>query len=291
MTVTRRSALGLGAAARRPRPVHGLRAEPGIGRIRLSWKGEAYAPLVDHYAIYGSRSAGFGVGPDTLVGKTVYGYFAHDRMGGARQEWHYRIVTVDAAGNRSRPSAELSASSVESVTVAGSALATVGDFDHKTLELALAPKGYAQYRARFGDGPDYTYGKSTPGNDWAYIQPGPADSWAGNRPSRATFRFPLESVPSGETWLAVWLVDTHASLPGTVKLALNGTPVREVPLEFGGTRGSMEGDATLPNTPLKPSYVELPLPAAALKAGENVLTIDKQVGSWHVYDALGIFAR
>ncbi|MFI0350357.1 polysaccharide lyase family protein [Actinomadura sp. 9N407] len=288
-TVTRRSALAL--AGRRPRPVHALRAEAGIGRIRLSWKGEAYEPLVDHYAIYGSHSRGFGIGPETLIGKTVYGFFMHDRMGGERQDWYYRVVVVDAAGNRSRPSAELAAHSIESVTVAGKALATVGDFDHKTLELALAPNGYAQYRTRFPNGSDYTYGKSTPANDWAYIQPGPSDSWAGNKPSRATFRFPLEAVPSGETWLAIWLVDTHASIPGTIQLALNGTPVREVKLENGGTRGSLEGDATLPSTPLKPSYVELALPTAALKAGENVLTIDKQIGSWHVYDALGIFAR
>jgi hypothetical protein len=291
MTVTRRSALSLGASESRPRPVTGLRAEPEIGRIRLSWEGEAYEPLVDHYAVYGSRSAGFEIGPETLIGKTVYGYFLHDRMGGARQDWHYRVVVVDAAGNRSRPSRELPAHSAESVAVTGTALATIGNFDHKSLEMALAPNGYAQYRTRFGDGPDYTYGTSTPGSDWAYIQPGPSDAWAGNRPSLATFRFPLESVPSGETWLAIWLVDTHASIPGTIKLALNGTPVREVKLENGGTRGSLEGDATLPGTPLKPSYVELELPAAALKAGENVLTIDKQIGSWHVYDALGIFAR
>jgi hypothetical protein len=64
-----------------------------------------------------------------------------------------------------------------------------------------------------------------------------------------------------------------------------------VKLENGGTRGSLEGDATLPMSPLKPSYVELALPSAALKAGENVLTIDKQIGSWHVYDALGIFGK
>ncbi|GGV07439.1 hypothetical protein GCM10010182_28120 [Actinomadura cremea] len=101
----------------------------------------------------------------------------------------------------------------------------------------------------------------------------------------------LRDVPSGETWLAIWLVDTHASVPGTIELALNGTPVREVALENGGTRGSLEGDATVPGTPLKPSYVELPLPSAALRTGENVLTIGKRVGSWHVYDALGVFAR
>ncbi|MFC5748550.1 polysaccharide lyase family protein [Actinomadura rugatobispora] len=287
--VSRRSALGLGAAARGPRPVERLRGAGEIGRVRLSWKGEAYEPLVDHYAVYGSRSRGFEIGPATLLGKTVYTYFLHDRMGGRRQDWYYRVVTVDAAGNRSRPTAELAAHSAESVTVSGKPVATVGSFDHKTLELALAPAGYAQYRTRFPNGVDYTYGTSSPGTDWSYIQPGPSDSWAGNKASRTTFRFPLESVPTAETWLAIWLVDTHASIPGTIQLALNGTPVREVKLENGGTRGSLEGDATLPSTPLKPSYVELALPLSALKAGENVLTIDKQIGSWHAFDALGVF--
>jgi hypothetical protein len=47
----------------------------------------------------------------------------------------------------------------------------------------------------------------------------------------------------------------------------------------------------LPGTALKPSYVEFVLPRAGLVAGENVLTVDKNIGSWHVYDALGIFQR
>lgn len=62
-------------------------------------------------------------------------------------------------------------------------------------------------------------------------------------------------------------------------------------LENGATRGSLEGDATVPGSALVPSYVELRLPASALKTGENVLTIDKRTGSWHAYDALGVFAR
>ncbi|WP_433336191.1 polysaccharide lyase family protein [Spirillospora sp. CA-294931] len=287
MNVTRRTALGLAG----PRPVHDVRATGEIGRVRLAWEGEAYRPLVDHYAIYGARTRGFAIGPATLIGKTVYASFAHDRMGGARQDWYYRIVVVDAAGRRSRPSPEIAGHSTESVTVSGRPLATVGTFDHKSLELALAPAGYAQYTARFPGGVDFTFGTSEASRDWAYIQPGPADTWAGNKPSRAAFRFALDAVPETDVWLAIWLIDTHASNPGAASLAINGTPVREVKLENGGTRGSLEGDATLPGTPLKPSYVELALPKAALKTGENVLTIDKKTGSWHAYDALGVFAR
>ncbi|GAA4105996.1 polysaccharide lyase family protein [Actinomadura miaoliensis] len=309
--VARRTALGIGAAAvpaalvftpsaaeasaasgPRPKPVRRPRAAGEIGRIRLTWEGEAYKPLVDHYAVYGSRTKGFAIGPDTLLGKTVYTSFLHDRMGGRRQDWYYRVVVVDAAGNRSRPSGEIAAHSTESVTVSGTPLATVGTFDHKSLELALAPNGYAQYRTRFPGGVDFTHGRSDPKTDWSYIQPGPSDSWAGNpKSTRTTFRFALDAVPDGEVWLAIWLLDTHASIPGTINLGLNGTPVRDVKLENGGTRGSLEGDATLPGTPLKPSYVELELPRSALRTGENALTIDKQVGSWHVYDALGVFTR
>ncbi|KAB2349488.1 polysaccharide lyase family protein [Actinomadura rudentiformis] len=305
--LARRTALGLAAtavtaaplavlpaeasAAAGPRPVRRLRAKGEVGRIRLSWEGDPYKPFVDHYAVYGARTPGFKIGPDTLIAKTIYASFAHDRMGGNRQDWHYRIVVVDAAGNRSRPSAEVSGHSTESVVVSGKPIATVGSFDHKSLEMALAPNLSAQYRTKFPNGVDYTFGTSKPESDWSYIQPGPSDAWAGNKPSRATFRFALDAVPTAETWLAIWLLDTHASLAGAVTLAVNGTQISEVQLERGASRGSLEGDATVPGTPLKPSYVELPVPASALKAGENVLTIDKKIGSWHVYDALGIFTR
>jgi hypothetical protein len=274
-----------------PQPVRKIKAAPEIGRIRLTWEGEAYHPLVDHYAVYGSRTRGFTPGPDTLLTKTVYASFAHDRMGGRRQDWYYRIVTVDASGDRSRPTSEIAGHSADSVTITARPLATVGTFDGKSLELALAPAGYAQYPKQFPNGVDYTYGKSNPTTDWSYIQPGPADSWAGSKPSRTTFRFPLESVPSTEVVLAIWLIDTHASNPGVINLALNETPVKDIKLENGATRGSLEGDTTIPGTTLKPSYVELPLPATALKPGENVLTIDKKTGSWHAYDALGVFQR
>lgn len=92
-------------------------------------------------------------------------------------------------------------------------------------------------------------------------------------------------------WLAIWLLDTHATAAGSVLLGLNGAVVREVTLERGATRGSLEGDATVPGSPLKPSYVELALPRDRLVPGENVLTVDKNAGSWHVYDAVGVFER
>lgn len=259
--------------------VRRLRATGELGRIRLSWQGEPYRPLVDHYAVYATPPGG----AESLIGKTVYANFAHSGLGGSARTFRYRVVTVDAAGDRSRPSSPVVGSSVESVTVAGRPIATVGTFDHKSLELALAPGGYAQYPTRYPNGVDF------PATDWPYLHPGPADAWAGRKAHRFTLRFSLGATPAADPWLAVWLIDSHATNPGAVVVGLNGTPVREVPLERGGTRGSLDGDATLPGTLLKPSYVELPLPRAALVPGENVLTIDKNAGSWHAYDAVGLF--
>jgi hypothetical protein len=274
-----------------PAPVRRLRTTGELGRIRVAWEGEASRPLVDHYAVYAAESPRVPIAPSALIGKTVYPNFVHSRLGGRARTWHYRVVVVDAAGDRSRPSDTVAGTSAESVTVSGRPLATVGAFDHKSLELALAPNGSSRYTARFDAGVDFTSGVNTPGSDWSYIHPGPADAWAGRKAHRFTFRFALDAVPAGEAWLAIWLIDTHATSPGVVVLGLNGTPVREVMLERGATRGSLEGDATVPGSPLKPSYVELPLPRAALTAGANVLTVDKTAGSWHVYDALGVFER
>lgn len=278
------------STAKAPRPVRRLRARGELGRIRLSWEGEAYHPLIDHYAVHGARTPGFPLGPETLIGKTVYATFVHGRLGGQGQTWYYRVVPVDAAGRRGDPSAEAVGTSVESVALSGRPLAVVGRFDHRSLELALAPAGYARYPSTFPDDVDVTVGAGAEAG-WSYLHPGPLDAWAGRRAHRFTLRFPLDAVPVGQAWLAIWLIDTHASSPGVATIGLNGAPVREVTLEKGATRGSLEGDATVPGTTLKPSYVEIPLPSAALRVGENVLTIDKGSGSWHAYDAVGVFAR
>jgi hypothetical protein len=266
--------------------IRNLTARPGIGRIDLAWQARSYTPLVDHFAVYAAADP---ASRGTLVGKTVYTRLRHENLGPASQTRYYRVVTVDAAGERSRPSEVLRASSVESVTVAGRPVAVVGAFDRRSLGLALAPAGYSQFLTRFPGGVDYTHGVSAPATDWPYLHPGPADRWAGSTAHTFRLRFGLDAVPAADLALAVWLIDTHASTPGRLVVACNGNAVAEVPLEKGATRGSLEGDATVPGSPLRPSIVELPLPRGVLAAGENVLTFAKPEGSWHAYDAVGVF--
>jgi hypothetical protein len=270
-------------------PVRDLAAQPGIGRIDLTWRARSYTPLVDHFAVHASTDPAFRPGAENLVGKTIYARLRHDNLGPAGQTWYYRVVTVDAAGERSRPTAALRAETVESVAVAGKPVAVIGTFDRRSLELALAPGGYNQFLTRFPNGVDYTHGTSSAAADWPYLHPGPADRWAGSRAHTFRLRFWLDAVPAKDLALAVWLIDTHATTPGKLVVACNGTAVTEAALEKGATRGSTQGDATVPGTPLRPSIVEVPLPRGVLVAGENVLTLAKPEGSWHAYDAVGVF--
>ncbi|WP_024873878.1 polysaccharide lyase family protein [Saccharomonospora piscinae] len=271
-------------------PVTGLAAEPGIGRIDLTWQArQPYRPLVDHFAVHAARQRHFRPTADTLVGKTIDTHLRHDNLGPQGSTWYYQVETIDAAGRASDPAGPLRATSRESVTVSGTPIAVVGDFDRKGLELALSPDGYADYRTTFPDGADYTHGTDTPGAAWPYLHPGPADRWAGSTAHTFRLRFTLADAPPRDLALAIWLIDTHASIPGVLEIRCNDTAVTEVALENGATKGSLQGDATAPDSPLKPSIVELPLPAATLHSGENVLTLHKGEGSWHAYDALGVF--
>lgn len=278
-------------SGRHVRTVTGLRAEGQLGRIVLDWTPLPWDTVVDHYAVYGAPDAAdVEVGPATLLTKTVYPHFRHSGLGGNARRYAYRVVTVDAAGARSNPSAPLAASSQVSVTATGSPLAVIGQYDGKGLEFALSPNGYSRFPATFPDGVDFRVGADAPGTGWSYLFPGPSDSWAGRRTYTFRFRFDLAAVPAGEIWLAVWLIDSHATIPGSALLSVNGTAVDRLRFEGGATRGSLEGDTTVPGTRLRPSYLERPLPAGLFQPGENVVTMVKDEGSWIAWDAIGLFA-
>ncbi|WP_107485795.1 polysaccharide lyase family protein [Streptomyces marincola] len=269
-------------------PVRGLRAEGRIAAVDLTWNAAPWVPLVDHFEVYAARDRAPRENADTLIARTLYPHFTHAVLGPHAVTWHYRVVAVMASGARGRAATARATTSASYAT--GRPVAVVGEFDHKGLEFALSPAGSSRYLATFPDGVDYRYGQSTPGTHWPYLHPGPSDGWAGRRSHRFALRFALDAAPAADLGFALWLTDTHATIPGRAVLALNGTEISEIAFEKGATKGSLEGDATRPGNPLKPSFVELPLPADAFTSGENVLTLDKTDGSWHAYDAIGVFA-
>lgn len=277
----------------RPAVVTGLAAEPALVAISLAWDSLGFDPLIDHYRIYGLPG---GTAPDTadesaLLGKTVYPRFRHTGLDVAGETWTYAVTAVTDAGERGEPSAPVTAASEPSVTATGTPVATIGDFDGRTLEHLLAPNSYAQIPERFPNALiEYVEGTDQPGEAWPYLLPGPGDAWAGSTAYRARWTVTLEGAPSEDHDLALWLVDT-TRLGGVLRIAANGEPVTALELPIGATRGSREGDATVPGTPLRRALLELPVPAAALQEGQNVIELELAEGGWVAWDALGLFAR
>lgn len=277
----------------RPAVVTGLAADPALVAISLTWDSLGFDPLIDHYRIYGLPG---GTAPDmadesALLAKTVYPRFRHTGLDVAGETWTYAVLAVTDAGERGEPSAPVSAASEPSVTATGTAVATIGDFDGRTLEHLLAPASYAQIPERFPDALiEYADGADAPGEAWPYLLPGPGDAWAGSTAYRARWTVTLEGAPSEDHDLALWLVDT-TRLGGVLRITANGEHVTALELPVGATRGSREGDATVPGTPLRRALLELPVPAAALQEGQNVIELELAEGGWVAWDALGLFAR
>ncbi|MGO2023457.1 MAG: polysaccharide lyase family protein [Brachybacterium tyrofermentans] len=277
----------------RPDTVTDLHAEPALARTLLSWEPLGFDPLIDHFRIYAVRGESAPEEPQEsdLIAKTVYPNVAHTDLDPAGETWTYTVLAVSDAGRRGRPSAPVTASSQPSVTATGREIATIGAFDGRTLEHHLAPTSYSQIPEEFPDAViEYEQGADEPGTAWPYLLPGPGDAWAGKTAYRARWTFTLEEAPQAEYDLAVWLVDT-TRLGGILRVSANDEHVTDIELPLGSTRGSREGDATVPGSPLLRSFHEPALPAALLQAGANVIEFELAEGGWVAWDAVGVFAR
>jgi hypothetical protein len=108
-----------------PTAVSGLTAAGGADNaIALSWSPSTDNVGVEHYDVYASRDAAVPVGAATLVGSATGTAFAHTGLA-LKETWHYRVVAVDAAGNRAQPSATVSATTGDTLVVQGESMPTV----------------------------------------------------------------------------------------------------------------------------------------------------------------------
>ncbi len=277
----------------RPPAVTGLRAEGAITRSTISWTSLGFDPLIDHYRVHAVRGwqSSFEPTEANLVGKSVYPRFVHAGLDPLGETWSYRVVARDDAGRLGRPSRVIAGTSTPSVVGTGTPVATIGEFDGKTLEHRFAPASYAQIPTTYpGATFDYVQGRDTPGSAWPYLLPGPGDAWAGRKVYRARWSFELPSAPTADHDLAIWLVDT-TRLGGTLQVLVNDRELTEIDLPQGGTRGSREGDATVPGSTLVRSYFEPVVPAGLLQSGTNRIELVLASGGWVAWDAVGLFAR
>lgn len=274
-------------------PVTGLTASSALATISLFWESLGWEPLIDHYRVYATPGHHTAWRPQEsdLVAKTVYPRFVHAGLDPAGEEWTYTVIAVSDGGRRSRPGERIPTASEPSVTVTGREIARLGTFDGKSLEFQFAPSGYADIPKAYPSAEiDYTDGIDSPGTAWPYLLPGPGDAWGGRKVYTAQWGIQLPQAPSGDLDLAVWLIDT-ARLGGQLEVEVNGTPVQDIQLVSGATRGSREGDATLPGTTLVRSFHEFQVPAAPFVSGTNTITFRLAEGGWVAWDAIGLYAR
>jgi hypothetical protein len=157
----------------------------------------------------------------------------------------------------------------------------IGTPDNNTRDFALAPGGYNDYAA---DG-FFIVGESDAKRDWPYVHPGPSDPWGGKQPHTFTIAFALDAAPAADGKFAIALADTQAKSPPKLTVRINGrASAHQMP--------PGAGDDSVFGKPErgKPHRIEVPVPAALLKAGVNTIEVVNDEGSWVLYDCLSLAA-
>ncbi|RFM26776.1 polysaccharide lyase family protein [Deminuibacter soli] len=156
----------------------------------------------------------------------------------------------------------------------------IGTADNSSNELALAPEHYA----KFTKDAFYRVGRSVAAKDWPYAQPGPDDGWAGNTTHTSSILFALRDKPlPGNYQLQVKTIDAgHSQVQ--LRISVNGKIFTQT-LASGKARG-IHGN----RQPGSPASFDINITADDLKAGNNIITITTEKGSWFVYDWLGFSA-
>ena len=124
----------------------------------------------------------------------------------------------------------------------------------------------------------FTVGKSHL-SEWPYIHPSNMDTWAGGRPQTFTIRFHVSALPPRPLHFVVGITDTCADRPPLVTIAFNGRRLTPWRPPHGTARGAFE-----PATWANPSSKVFPVPAGAVRPGDNTVTIHCETKSWLVYD-------
>jgi len=158
----------------------------------------------------------------------------------------------------------------------------IGTADDNTADLALGPAGYARYE----EDALFVVGLSKAKTDWPYVLPGPSDSWAGGRQHEAAVVFALKSKPVSACSLIVDLVDTQGVIPPKLSIGLNGRELANLQMPKGAGDASVFGD---PSTGREHRFT-IEVPAGALVAGTNELTLRTLTGSWVLFDAVQLQA-
>jgi alpha-mannosidase len=154
----------------------------------------------------------------------------------------------------------------------------IGQADNSAAEFAHAPKDFANYSV-----PGFfVINASDARHSWPYAQPGTFDrTWAPGTPQTFEILFGLAAVPAAPCRLVLDFVDTHSSAPPKLRIQINDFTVeRRTPKGAGDD--SILGDPSKG----KEHIITVDIPADALRAGDNNISITAVSGSWVLWDAV-----
>ena len=174
------------------------------------------------------------------------------------------------------------------VAAADETIWQIGQFDHSSSEL----RGRVDF-SNPRDNPVFTVGKSDAAKDWPGAQPGTANAEAGSRAHPYTIVFDLASPPRGAYRLEVSAVLNRPRVPN-LQVEING---KTGVYYFHRQVSYYPGDGGIDSPIYGEGKLEIALPTAALRRGENKLTLtavddpkDGPGDSWIFYDALRLVA-
>jgi hypothetical protein len=162
----------------------------------------------------------------------------------------------------------------------------IGKFDK-------SPSGFSS-KVNFADSnynPVFTMGQSDPAKDWPSAQPGSENPAGGARPHPYTIIFNLTDKPQGVYWLTISVLLKYSRVPH-LRVEING---QSGLFYFHRQVSYYPGDSGVDSPTYGGDQLEIALPTAALRAGENKLVLtamdDPRDGpgeSIITYDALSL---
>ncbi|MEX6688687.1 polysaccharide lyase family protein [Danxiaibacter flavus] len=150
----------------------------------------------------------------------------------------------------------------------------------KQNKFALAPDQYSKFSK---DG-FFIVGKSSEQMDWPYCHPGPDDGWAGNRKHTFTVVFGLKNASSkSDAVFTVQLADVGRR---SIKLLVTVNNNKHTVTVPRGASKAISGDTTGG----KKYTFTVTIPSTEFIAGNNIISLTTESGSWMVYDNLRLTA-
>ena len=157
-------------------------------------------------------------------------------------------------------------------------LFALGDPDGSALEFGGAEESCSAFLQHFPRAVVFRVGQDQP-TAWPYIHPANHDLWAGGSNHTFTLRFTATDVPAQPLFLLVGQANAHSSELPRLIVTLNGQEIASRRIPAGDNNPDAAGSS-------RPATLVFPVPAGAVRAGENALGLTLADGSWMLYDYL-----